>query len=89
MPSLSTADHRVSPPRIAIPREYNAAHDLIGRNLAAERVNRCANALMGLGLLTEERVLVSAQVLPKVSRRKSRARSGTSSATSAPTASQR
>jgi benzoate-CoA ligase len=79
MPSLSTADHRVSPPRIEIPREYNAAHDLIERNLIAgragkvayvddggtytygelaERVNRCANALTGLGLRTEERVLL-------------------------------
>ncbi|MDH4191067.1 MAG: benzoate-CoA ligase family protein [Betaproteobacteria bacterium] len=34
---LSTADHTVSPPRIDIPREYNAAEDLIGRNLAAGR----------------------------------------------------
>ncbi len=71
MPSLSTADHRVSPPRVEIPRDYNAAHDLIERNLAAgragktayiddsgtytygdlaERVNRCANALVHLGL---------------------------------------
>ena len=78
MPSLSTADHRASPPRIHIPRDYNAAHDLIERNLAAgragkiayiddrgaytygelaERVNRCANALAGLGLRPEERVL--------------------------------
>jgi benzoate-CoA ligase len=34
---LSTADHSVSPPRIDIPRDYNAAEDLIGRNLAAGR----------------------------------------------------
>ena len=34
---LSTADHSVSPPRIEVPREYNAAHDLIERNLAAGR----------------------------------------------------
>ena len=79
MASLSSADHRVSPPRIEIPRDYNAAHDLIERNLAAgrtgktayiddggaytfgdlaERVNRCANALIGLGLRPEERVLL-------------------------------
>ena len=79
MPSLSTADHRASPPRVDIPRDYNAAHDLIERNLAAgragkiayiddcgaytygelaERVNRCANALTGLGLRPEERVLL-------------------------------
>ena len=77
--SPSTADHRASPPRVDIPRDYNAAHDLIERNLAAgrgakiayiddagsytygdlaERVNRCANALTGLGLRPEERVLV-------------------------------
>ena len=79
MPSLSTADHRASPPRVDIPRDYNAAHDLIERNLAAgragkiayiddagtytygelaERVNRCANALTGLGLQPEQRVLL-------------------------------
>ena len=69
MPSLSKADHRLCPPQIEIPRDYNAAHDLIERNLAAgragktayiddhgtytygelaERVNRCANALVAL-----------------------------------------
>jgi benzoate-CoA ligase len=79
MPSLSTADHRASPPRVDIPRDYNAAHDLIERNLAAgragktvyiddngvytygdlaKRVNRCANALVGLGLQPEQRVLL-------------------------------
>src|SRR5262245_64165631 len=42
MPSLSTADHRVSPPRIEIPREYNAAHDLVERNLAAGRAGKIA-----------------------------------------------
>jgi benzoate-CoA ligase len=34
---LSRADHSVSPPRIAVPREYNAAWDLIERNLQAGR----------------------------------------------------
>ena len=79
MPSLSAADHRASPPRIHVPRDYNAAHDLIERNLAAgrghkvayiddngsytygdlaERVNRCAGALVALGLRPEERVLL-------------------------------
>ncbi len=79
MPALSTADHRVSPPRVEIPRDYNAAHDLIERNLAAgragkvayiddggehtygelaDRVNRCANALLRLGLQPEQRVLL-------------------------------
>jgi benzoate-CoA ligase len=31
---LSHADHRASPPRVEIPRDYNAAHDLLGRNAA-------------------------------------------------------
>jgi benzoate-CoA ligase len=76
---LSRADHGVSPPAIEFPRRYNAAHDLIERNLAAgrgaklayiddagrytyadlaERVNRAANALTGLGLGLEDRVML-------------------------------
>ena len=76
---LSQADHSVSPPRITIPLEYNAAHDLVERNLSAgrsgkfayiddaakytygqlaERVNRAANALAGIGLGMEERILL-------------------------------
>src|SRR5574340_1571220 len=79
MPQLASADHRVSPPRVTIPREYNAAHDLIERNLRAgragkiaciddqgrysygelaERVNRFGNALQGLGVEMESRVMV-------------------------------
>ncbi|MGH8752171.1 MAG: AMP-binding protein, partial [Burkholderiales bacterium] len=79
MPGLSTADHSVSPPLINIPRDFNAAHDLIERNLKAgraaktayiddngsysygelaQRVNRCANALTGLGVQMEQRVLL-------------------------------
>lgn len=79
MPALSSADQSVSPPVIDIPREYNAAHDLIERNLQAgraakvaylddngsytygelsERANRFANALVGLGLQVEQRVLL-------------------------------
>ena len=42
MPSLSTADHRASPPRVEIPRDYNAAHDLIERNLVAGRGGKIA-----------------------------------------------
>src|SRR5580700_4348188 len=34
---LSSADHSVSPPRIEIPRTYNAAHDLLERNVLAGR----------------------------------------------------
>jgi len=79
MPGLSTADHSVSPPQVSIPRCYNAAHDLVARNLdagradkvaviddegrytfaaLADRVDRCANALRGLGIRREERVLL-------------------------------
>ena len=29
---LSRADHRATPPRVDIPRDYNAAHDLLERN---------------------------------------------------------
>jgi benzoate-CoA ligase len=82
MIGLSSADHRFSPPVLDIPRDYNAAHDLIERNLRAgrgrktayiddagsysygelaERVNRCANALLGLGLQPEQRILLCLQ----------------------------
>ncbi len=82
MPGLSSADHSVSPPIVDIPRDYNAAHDLIKRNLQAgrgaklaymddygqysygalaERVNRCANALVDLGLQPEQRILLCLQ----------------------------
>jgi benzoate-CoA ligase len=42
MPALSSADHSVSPPRVDIPRDYNAAHDLIERNLQAGRAQKTA-----------------------------------------------
>ena len=42
MPSRSSADHSVSPPSVKIPRDYNAAYDLIERNLAAGRAARVA-----------------------------------------------
>ena len=79
MAALSRADHRSDPPVIEIPRDYNAAHDLIERNLGAgrgtklayvddagrytyadlaERVNRAGNALRGLGLQMEDRILL-------------------------------
>lgn len=35
--NLSTADHSFVPPQVTIPRQYNAARDLMGRNLAAGR----------------------------------------------------
>ncbi|MCG6875310.1 MAG: benzoate-CoA ligase family protein [Betaproteobacteria bacterium] len=80
MAKLSSADRSVSPPVMEIPREYNAAHDLVERNLAAgrgkkiayiddagrytyddlaQRVNRAANALTGLGLEMEQRILIA------------------------------
>ena len=37
MSGLSSADHGASPPKVHFPRDYNAAHDLIERNLAAGR----------------------------------------------------
>ena len=40
MAGLSKADHSVSPPLIDIPRAYNAAHDLIERNLVAGRADK-------------------------------------------------
>jgi benzoate-CoA ligase len=40
--SLSSADHSTSPPRVQIPRDYNAAYDLIERNLAAGRGGKAA-----------------------------------------------
>src|SRR6266705_2438063 len=42
VPSLSAADHSVSPPKIYIPRDYNAAYDLIERNLSAGRAGKVA-----------------------------------------------
>jgi benzoate-CoA ligase len=42
MSELSSADHSVSPPRISIPRDYNAAYDLIERNLRAGRGDKVA-----------------------------------------------
>ncbi len=42
MPFLSAADHSLSPPKIHIPRDYNAAYDLIERNLSAGRAGKVA-----------------------------------------------
>jgi benzoate-CoA ligase len=42
MPDLSSADHGASPPSISMPREYNAAHDLIQRNLRSGRADKTA-----------------------------------------------
>jgi benzoate-CoA ligase len=47
---LSHADHSTSPPRVEIPRDYNAAHDLLERN--ASRAGKVAflDAASGTGL---------------------------------------
>src|SRR5260221_4524358 len=42
VPPCSTADHSVSPPVVRIPRDYNAAYDLVERNLAAGRAAKLA-----------------------------------------------
>ncbi|MGE0334084.1 MAG: benzoate-CoA ligase family protein [Gammaproteobacteria bacterium] len=38
----AVVNHEVSPPRVVLPREYNAAHDLVERNLAAGRTDKIA-----------------------------------------------
>ncbi|HEY6922137.1 MAG TPA: benzoate-CoA ligase family protein [Steroidobacteraceae bacterium] len=42
VPGLSSADRSRSPPDIRIPREYNAAYDLLARNLQAGRAAKIA-----------------------------------------------
>ncbi len=42
MAELSSADHSINPPQVRIPREYNAAHDLLERNLKAGRGSKTA-----------------------------------------------
>ena len=41
-PAFSQADHSVSPPRLTIPRVYNAAADLVDRQIAAGRAAHIA-----------------------------------------------
>ena len=56
--TLSSADHRTTPPRVDIPREYNAAHDLLERN--ASRAAKVAyidasdSAQLSFGELAEQ-----------------------------------
>jgi benzoate-CoA ligase len=42
MPDLSVVDHSCSPPAVTFPRHYNAAHDIIQRNLQAGRGDKPA-----------------------------------------------
>lgn len=55
---LSRADHSSSPPRVEIPREYNAAHDLLARNAArAEKtafIDASTGATLRYGELSEQ-----------------------------------
>ena len=57
MPGLSSADRTVSPPSIDIPREYNAAFDLLESNLRAGRAAKTAyiddHGTLSYGRLTE------------------------------------
>ncbi len=45
--SLSSADHSTSPPRVDIPRRYNAAHDLLARNAQRGAKAAFVDALTG------------------------------------------
>ena len=42
MPELSSVDRSSNPPRVDFPRQYNAAYDLIERNLQAGRGDKIA-----------------------------------------------
>ncbi len=42
MTELSRADHSSKPPRVHFPRQFNAAHDLLERNLQAGRAEKTA-----------------------------------------------
>ncbi len=48
--NLSRADHAASPPRIDIPRDYNAAHDLLERNAARGSKTAFIDATTGASL---------------------------------------
>ena len=56
MSELSSADHTVIPPHVSIPRQYNAAHDLLERNRAraAKVAFICANGSTTYGQLSEQ-----------------------------------
>lgn len=55
---LSRADHSVRPPRVEIPREYNAAHDLLERNAGRSGkvafIDAVSGATLTYGELTEQ-----------------------------------
>ena len=47
---LSRADHTLAPPRVDIPRDYNAAHDLLARNAAHSEKVAFIDAATGVQL---------------------------------------
>ena len=55
---LSHADHTAVPPRVEIPREYNAAHDLLERNASragkAAFIDAASGATLTYGELTDQ-----------------------------------
>ena len=55
---LSRADHSVSPPRVDIPREYNAAHDLLERNASRSGkvafIDAASGATLTFGELSDQ-----------------------------------
>src|SRR5512132_663787 len=55
---LSRADHSTSPPQVEIPRDYNAAHDLLARNAARSAkvafVDASSGAQLTYGELTDQ-----------------------------------
>lgn len=54
---LSRADHSASPPRVDVPRDYNAAHDLLARNASrsgkAAYIDGATGATLTYGELTD------------------------------------
>jgi benzoate-CoA ligase len=55
---LSRADHRTSPPLVEIPRDYNAAHDLLSRNASRSDkvafIDAATGAQLSYGELAEQ-----------------------------------
>jgi benzoate-CoA ligase len=55
---LSSADHRSTPPRVEIPRDYNAAHDLLERNASRPDkpafIDATSGATLTYGQLAEQ-----------------------------------
>lgn len=54
----SRADHTISPPRVEIPRDYNAAHDLLARNASRSSkvafIDAATGAQLTYGQLTDQ-----------------------------------